>query len=79
MKVSYLESFPPNSNPFHHDFYNMGTNIGTNVTVMMGNHDNEECRYLIIVDRKTGKRLRITFEETSPEESPTLIRCDNDT
>jgi len=48
-------------NPFCQDAFNMGEQIGTNVTVMFGNHDHEHCDYLIVVNTKTGERIRITF------------------
>ena len=48
-------------NPFCQDAYNMGTKIGTNVTIMYANFDNVPCKYLIIVDTQTGERKRITF------------------
>ena len=62
MKVKELESFPPNENPFLHDAYHMGVRIGNNVMVMMENHDDQECKYMIVVDKTTGKRLQIDFE-----------------
>ena len=49
-------------NPFTQDMYHMGTNIGSNVVVMMKNHVEEECKYLIVVDCKTGERVKISFE-----------------
>ena len=58
-KVVELDSFPTNSNPFHHDSYNMGQQIGTNITAMFANHSTEKMRYLILVDNKTGKRVKI--------------------
>ena len=69
MKTRKLDSFPPNSNPFNHDLYHMGKTIGTNVTIMMENHDNKECKYLIIVDRTTGQRLRVDFLEGEENEA----------
>ena len=63
MKITHLESFPPNSNPYHHDAYHMGMTIGKNVTVMMANHSDQECGYLIVINKTTGERLKITFDE----------------
>lgn len=48
-------------NPFLQDAYHMGTYLGKNVCVMSENHTSEECKYLIVVDMRTGKRLKITF------------------
>jgi hypothetical protein len=50
-------------NPFLSDPFNMGTQIGSNVTVMYGKHVAEHQRYLIVVDTTTGERFEITFPE----------------
>jgi len=62
MKVIEIEKIKP-GNPFNEDFYNMGIQIGTNVTVMMDNHSDKVCKYLIVVDTTTGERIKILFEE----------------
>lgn len=49
-------------NPFMQDHYNMGTRLGNNIMIMHGNHDNEICKYLIIVDLITGERKKVTFD-----------------
>lgn len=59
MKITKLESFPPNVNPFCHDVYNMGVNIGLNFCVMFDKHPSERAGYLIVVNKETGERLRI--------------------
>lgn len=48
-------------NPFCQDAYHMGTYLGKNVCVMYPNHSTEECPYLIIVNTRTGERLKINF------------------
>jgi len=48
-------------NPFRQDVYNMGSRIGTNVTVMHDTHPKNKCKYLIIVNTETGERIRVTF------------------
>ena len=58
MNVKALGSFPPDSNPFNHDLYHMGTEIGKNVIVMYANHPGEQCDYLIVVNRETGERMQ---------------------
>ena len=63
MKVELLSSFPPGENPFCHDHFNMGQTMGKNVTVMFGNHSSEEMGYLIVVNTRTGERIKITFED----------------
>lgn len=60
MKIESLENYGP-GNPFLFDAYNMGIEIGNNVTIMMGNHKNEECKYVIIVNTDTGERIRVTL------------------
>ena len=61
MKIIELAGFPPNSNPFHHDAFNMGTRIASNVIVMHSTHSHEKAEYLIIVNTETGERTKITF------------------
>lgn len=58
-----LESFPANSNPYHHDIYNMGQDLGENLHMMFGNHATEKCKYIILIDTKTGERTRINIEQ----------------
>ena len=54
-------------NPFCQDAYHMGVRIGTNVMIMLPNHDTERCNYLIVVDTITGERLRIRFGSVARE------------
>ncbi len=61
-KVEELPPFHP-GNPFHHDKYHMGVTIGTNCTAMYEKHKDEDQPYLIIANPKTGKRIKIFFEE----------------
>ena len=53
-KIKEMESIPKNSNPFNHDVFHMGTNIN-DATIMYS----DIGRYLIIVDRPTGKRIKV--------------------
>jgi hypothetical protein len=57
-RLRAMDSFPPNSNPYLHDSYNMGTGIGDNVEVMFGTRGNI-CEYLIIVDKVSGRRIKV--------------------
>ena len=59
--VDDMENFPP-GNPIHHDGFNMGTRMGSNLMLMYGNGSKEECKYLILVNPQNGKRLRIRFD-----------------
>ena len=63
MQVEQMESLPPNSNPFCHDHYHMGTMLGSNVLVMHENHADKPAQYLIIIHKPTGQRLRILLPE----------------
>tara|TARA_R110002012_G_C11213093_1_gene561481 strand:+ start:8 stop:331 length:324 start_codon:yes stop_codon:yes gene_type:complete len=61
IEVKTLDSFPPNSNPFHHDMFHMGLEIGKDLLMMYQNHAHEDMRYMILVDTKTGDRLQINL------------------
>lgn len=63
MKVLEIHSIPAKSNPFNHDLFNMGTEIGKNVTVMYENFPDQFCKSLIVVDKTTGKRVQILFDK----------------
>lgn len=56
-----LPPFPPNSNPFHHDAYHMGDYIAKNVAIMFATHPSERATYIIIINRETGERLKVTL------------------
>jgi hypothetical protein len=53
-------------NPFDYEHTLMGTDIGTNVTVMYMSTSCQHCKELIIVDNVSGKRIRITGFEEAP-------------
>lgn len=55
------DSIPPGANPFHHDQFNMGTKIASNVTIMHPSFPEQETEYVIVVNTKTGERLRVYF------------------
>jgi hypothetical protein len=56
------DEHPAPINPFSQDGFNMGTSIGLNVTVMYGATSNEMCQYIIVVDKMTGKRVRVNIK-----------------
>lgn len=60
LKIETLPSIPPNSNPFHHDRWNMGQAIGEDLYMMFSNHDSQPMEFMILVDTKTGKRVKIS-------------------
>ncbi len=55
------ENYAVPLNPFHQDIYSMGTTLGTNVTVMYGNHTHTHQPYIIVVNLDTGERIKIAF------------------
>jgi hypothetical protein len=61
MRIVSLDGIPPNSNPFDHDMYNMGTRIASNVMVMHETHPTQKAKYIIIVNTETGERLKVEF------------------
>ena len=65
--ISPTESMDPNEdgspiNPFLQDGFNMGQYLGTNLAVLFSNFDHQNCPYIILVNRKTGKSIRIIVE-----------------
>jgi hypothetical protein len=53
-----IEQFEP-GNPYRQDLYHMGSMVGSNIEVMYPCHSTERCKYLIIVNKETGERIRI--------------------
>lgn len=60
ISTEILSSFPPNSNPFIHELFLMGTAIGKDVLVMHEKHEGN--KYLIVIHIPTGRRIRIDFD-----------------
>lgn len=56
-----LDSYPPNSNPLMIDLYHMGQTVGKDLAMLHANHPSEPCNYLIFVNTKTGKRVKVKF------------------
>ena len=61
----YLETLEPNvlsiENPFIEDCYHMGLSLDSRYTIMYASHG--ENKYIIVVCRKTGKRVKIKLSE----------------
>lgn len=69
----HTEQMPPipaNENPYKHDHYNMGIDIGKNITVMFEAHDDQQAKYLIIINKETGERMRLVFDLLSVDNPP---------
>lgn len=62
-KTKLIESFPPDSNPFHHDLTNMGIKLGSNLYAMLSNHDDKECTWVTLVHVPSGQRMRVVIDE----------------
>lgn len=58
--IEQLESFPANSNPFHHDAYHMGQELDKEYMLMFGEF--KKNKYVIIIERSTGKRIRLQLD-----------------
>lgn len=56
-------------NPFLHDHFNMGTQLGSNLVVMHSNFNHDECKWLTLVDCITGERVKIMFYRTENNNS----------
>ena len=63
IQVEKATPFPPNSNPFHHAAFNMGTRVASNVMVMHPTHNNERAGIIYIVNTETGERIALRFAE----------------
>ena len=61
LKPMNVAEHPTPLNPFHQDLYHMGEYLGTNCAVMFPNHNKSPCPYLIVIDRLTGERIKITM------------------
>lgn len=62
-KIRPMEAIPAYDNPFCHDAYNMGTALGSNLVVMYDTFPDKPMDYLILVNTRTGKRIKVFMEE----------------
>ena len=69
-RLEKMEPIIP-GNPFFSDHFHMGQPIGTNLVMMYANHDTQPCPYLIFVDKTTGKRVKLVFDEVSAARTKT--------
>jgi hypothetical protein len=65
--IQILEPIPEGQTPFGYDKYHMGKSIGTNAMMMYANYDDARCHYVILINTETGSRVRIEFNDGSPE------------
>lgn len=59
--VDEMKSIPAGSNPFHHDLFHMGTNVNDRFMVMFSGSENSN--YIILVDSKSGRRIKVSIED----------------
>lgn len=63
--VRHDEPIPPNSNPFHYDYFSMGTPLVRGWIAMHGGSDRpedpRELDELILVNGRTGQRIVVHF------------------
>lgn len=58
-KLTTEEPNPPGSNPFVYDSVHAGVTLGANLTVMYSKEADGSIGYVILVDRKSGKKCRV--------------------
>ena len=63
MPIENLVAFPPAGNPYLEDHENMGEDRGLDLHMMYGNNLSEDCKYLILIQKSTGKRVKINLPE----------------
>lgn len=72
--VREMTFFPRNCNPFHHDLSHMGTPLVRGWVAMhegYGRPDVEDqLRYVILVNTRTGRRLRVDISELEDYQEP---------
>jgi len=61
ISMDLMDRIPAGDNPYSHDLFHMGKSVGSNITVMFASHDDQVCDYLILIDQRTGERVRVTF------------------
>ena len=61
--ICHLEPMAPTGpgSPFLQDVYHMGQRMGKDHYIMFGNHDTEDLKYMILVDTRTGNRVKIVI------------------
>jgi hypothetical protein len=66
VKTEKLKSFPVSvdgkCHAYKHDAFHMGRQIGKDLLMMFANHDDKECKYFILIDENTGKRVKVIIE-----------------
>ncbi len=63
LTVTKRENIPAGKRAEDHDHYHMYAYMGTNVTVMMENHKDRECKRLYVYNTVTGENVMIEFSD----------------
>jgi len=70
--VQHERPIPANENPFWHDSFNMGTTLVRGWTIMHPGYDRTEdpqnLDYMILVNTRTGQRIRVDLTPCYPPE-----------
>jgi hypothetical protein len=61
MFIEELASFSVGKDPYIADMFHMGISVDNNIEIMYGKHTDN--KYIIIVDKRTGNRLKIIFTD----------------
>lgn len=68
-----MDSIPMGSNPFHHDYFSMGTQLVRGWWAMHDGYDSQDnqfaLRHLYLVNTRSGQRVRL---EVHPEQPRTM-------
>ena len=59
MRLTEIESWPPDSNPFKMDAYHMGTPFAKGWMILHPHHASEDFKYAIMVHMPSGRRWKM--------------------
>lgn len=62
IRVHELKRLPPNSNPYNHDLMHMGMHVHKEWEMMLST-SGEQLKYVILINMKTGRRLKIILPQ----------------
>lgn len=68
MKIQFKEPIKPNSNPYKADSFHMGLDVGVNAMIMFSEHTHRHQPYIIVIDKRTGERIKVIFSSYTDEE-----------
>ena len=62
MIIQEMPDVIPNKRTVDYDSYRMYYTVGSNVAIYMEYHTDKFQPYIIVIDKTSGKRIKITFE-----------------